>query len=260
MRTLTTLWMAASYAQFLFATGQDTASKRNFVQQLQATYVQTAVAADNLKVTQAGSVLVIQKDGIGACPATSAIGIALPYENSYKDGKVKQGLKSRLLALKTSSRDLAVGEKVHLTKIEVKGDAIVFHILTCGACDPSAVDPSYVPFKASLTFEFAKGSLATATFDQVQPIIGRVFTVDTPVTTTVTDPILPPPPPPQDPDPVPPPPPAAPIQIGLEQTVEQIVAALGQPETVVKAGDGKEIYLYKALKITLVDGKVTEIQ
>jgi hypothetical protein len=264
MRTLLTvgLFISGSCSRFLLAAPQDSGPKGNFVQQLQATYVQTVVAADELRVTQAGSVLAVQVDGIGASPATGAIRIAPFYENSYKDGRIKQGMKSSIV-LKRVSRDLAAGEKVYLTKMEVKGDAVVFYILTCGACDPSAVDPSHVPFKASIALEFAKGSLATATFHQIQPIIGQVFTIDTPTTTED------PPPPPvagqPSPDkfdqvPPPPPPPADPVQIGLGQTTEQIVAALGQPETVVNAGNGKEIYVYKALKMTFVNGKVADIQ
>jgi hypothetical protein len=38
-----------------------------------------------------------------------------------------------------------------------------------------------------------------------------------------------------------------------------VVAAFGQPEKMVKLG-AKEIYYYKDLKVTFVNGKVTDVQ
>ena len=60
------------------------------------------------------------------------------------------------------------------------------------------------------------------------------------------------------------PPPAAaaapaPAEIAAGQTVDQVVAAMGQPKQIVKAG-AKQIYVYSDLKITFVNGKVTDVQ
>jgi hypothetical protein len=43
------------------------------------------------------------------------------------------------------------------------------------------------------------------------------------------------------------------------QTVEQVTAALGQPQTILDLGEKKKVYVYPDLKITFVDGKVSEI-
>ena len=43
------------------------------------------------------------------------------------------------------------------------------------------------------------------------------------------------------------------------QTIDQVVAALGQPLRKAKIGT-KEIYTYKDLKVTFVNGKVKDIQ
>ena len=51
----------------------------------------------------------------------------------------------------------------------------------------------------------------------------------------------------------------APASIEIGQTADQVVAALGPPGTIVKLG-AKEIYVYKNLKITFLDGKVSEVQ
>jgi len=45
----------------------------------------------------------------------------------------------------------------------------------------------------------------------------------------------------------------------LDKTADQVVAGLGQPDKVVDLG-GKKIYIYKDLKITFVDGRVSDVQ
>jgi hypothetical protein len=67
------------------------------------------------------------------------------------------------------------------------------------------------------------------------------------------------PPPVEAPPPVieaPPPPPA---EVSLGQTPDEVVAALGQPTKKAKVGT-KEIYFYKDLKVTFLNGKVKDIQ
>lgn len=52
---------------------------------------------------------------------------------------------------------------------------------------------------------------------------------------------------------------APPVEISLGQTAEQVTAALGQPKSMVDLG-AKKIYVYKDMKITFNDGKVTDVQ
>jgi hypothetical protein len=52
---------------------------------------------------------------------------------------------------------------------------------------------------------------------------------------------------------------AQPATIEPGQTIDQVVGAMGQPEKIVNLGK-KQIYLYKDLKITFVDGKVSDVQ
>ncbi|MGD1154999.1 MAG: hypothetical protein ABSA41_04140 [Terriglobia bacterium] len=42
------------------------------------------------------------------------------------------------------------------------------------------------------------------------------------------------------------------------QTLDQVAAVFGQPEKTVNLGS-KQIYVYKDLKITFVDGKVSNV-
>jgi len=57
----------------------------------------------------------------------------------------------------------------------------------------------------------------------------------------------------------PPPPPADPVEVSEGQTIDQVVAALGQPLKKAKVGT-KDIYYYKDLKVTFVSGKVKDVQ
>jgi hypothetical protein len=57
----------------------------------------------------------------------------------------------------------------------------------------------------------------------------------------------------------PPPPPADPPTVKLGQTPDEVVAALGQPDKKAKIAT-KEIYYYKDLKVTFINGKVKDIQ
>lgn len=57
----------------------------------------------------------------------------------------------------------------------------------------------------------------------------------------------------------PPPPPPDPTEISEGQTIDQVAAALGQPLKKAEVGT-KEIYYYKDLKVTFVNGKVKDVQ
>ncbi len=174
------------------------------------------------------------------------------------------------------TRPFVQGEKLYVTKIEVK-DAIVFSLISDAIND--------VTYKAEIRFPIAKGTSPDPA--QADQWIGEVFSSAPPDNSqgqqaaqpagaaaapaaAAADPALAPiapPPPPQDPAlapiaPPPPPPdaPAAPPQtLGLGMTIDQVVAILGQPQRMATVGT-KKIYSYKDLKVTFVDGKVTDIQ
>ena len=57
----------------------------------------------------------------------------------------------------------------------------------------------------------------------------------------------------------PPPPPPDPAEVKEGQTIDQVVAALGPPAKKAKVGT-KDIYYYKDLKVTFINGKVKDIQ
>jgi hypothetical protein len=52
---------------------------------------------------------------------------------------------------------------------------------------------------------------------------------------------------------------APPAEIATGQTIDQVTAAMGNPKQILKVG-AKQIYVYPDLKITFVNGKVTDVQ
>ena len=52
---------------------------------------------------------------------------------------------------------------------------------------------------------------------------------------------------------------AQPVTIGLGQTIAQVIASLGPPKRIANLGS-KQIYVYNDMKITFVNGKVTDVE
>ena len=188
-------------------------------------------------------------------------------------GAAAAGAGTAAAATGPEPRTYVPGEKMWVTQIEVKDDGVVFDLLT----DPVA-SMANMRFKAALTFQFPKGAMPPA--DQVERVIAEVFKVQPgdanaeaaspnappaapqrarqaaasvqQAAEPVLEPIAPPPPPPDAPA-------APPKTISLGQTKDEVVAILGQPDKTANLG-GKEMYIYKDLKVTFVKGKVTDVQ
>jgi len=157
------------------AAGQS-APTASLEEQLKAQYKLTRAGINGV-VTHAGVVLVVQEDGLGANPASWG-GY---WANSVdKRGRIKWNIMQNFGNHDAHEvRDVQVGEKVYVTNIEAKGTGIVFSLQSCGACNPSAVDPNDIPYRAKLSFRFEKGYVDSANFKQIQETIGKVFAMDT---------------------------------------------------------------------------------
>jgi hypothetical protein len=251
--------LTQSVGALLFAAPQ--ALKPGADQQLRAQFAVTRVGANGV-VVQAGQVLVVQQDNIRANPAWLNQSY---FPNEYKkDGKkVTQSFKDKVIKMPVGGPGaynfLAVGAKVYLTNIEIKEREIIFSVQSCGVCNPAV--PVQLPFRAALAFQFEKGYLETADYDAIQGTLGQVFAIDT------SPPPLPPTEQPQPPtattQPIDQPaqadPPPGPPTVSKGLTVDQVIAILGQPERVADLGS-KKIYYYKDMKVTFLDGKVSDIE
>lgn len=151
-------------------------------QQLQDQYKVSQVATDG-RVAKVGTILTVQLEGIKAIPSS----YEKYFANTMKDGRIKPnaiqhigggggGFHPRYL---DDARLFQVGEKLYLTSVFVNKDSeIIFTLQSCGACGAGAADPGNAPFRASLSFQFPKGYLASAHLSEVQSTISQVFGMD----------------------------------------------------------------------------------
>lgn len=247
------------------------------IHKLESTYNLTQPTADNTEIVTAGAVLVLKRNQIVMNPVSSAA----PYQNIYKDGRLMQNALGRTLSsLRTFgvpasniNRTFVRGEKMWVTNIEVHDDGVVFSLFS----DPYAE----VRYKAALRFAIEKGTAPTT--EQIENMIAEVFRIqpaEEPATNSEaasrapvrrTRPVAPagaypaqaaaeapaeippPPPPPADA------PQAPPKSISMGQTMDQVKANFGSPKSIVDLGK-KQIYVYDALKVTFMDGKVSDVQ
>jgi len=229
-------------------------------EQLRAQYKLVKMGSDSNgpSVLEPGTVLTVQKGGIlgigpeniGVCPST------------YQGSNLRPpGALCKAVA-GNNTRNFQVGEMVYPSKIDVnfKKERISFNITACDSCN--GVNPPTF-FKSQVIFQFAKGYLETAGLPQVEDTIGQVLAIANSSEAQQTQG-------PQGGQPAVQPaaeggqagdqqPPAQPKTIQLGMTPEEVQAVLGQPEKIVNLGS-KQILVYKDLKVTFVDGKVSDVQ
>jgi hypothetical protein len=254
------LWeIAVLWAVFLMPAGaQQPNTKGAILQQLEAQYVPTQTTADKSDIVTAGSILTLKKDNL----MTVAISSGSVCPNTYKDGRITQSAVAKItcgraIGLALKRKIFLAGQKLWLTNIEVNDGSVIFELYT----DAYAGER----YRATLTFGFNKGPVPPV--DAVEKSVAEVFSAEPPpAPASQPAPAVQPPAAPQaapanQEAPLPPidVPAAPPTEIRVGQTSEQVVAILGKPEKVVKLPT-KEIYYYKNLTVTFVNGKMTDAQ
>jgi hypothetical protein len=205
------------------------------------------------------SVLVIQKDGIIGNAPSNALP---PCPSNYKDNALHAPNTLCMMAEKSTSKALTNGEKVHPTSVSVnwKAEKVAVNFTECDSCNGGDASS----YKGEVVFQFPKAYLEGADAGQVADVISQVLAAPDPNA------------PQQDQNQQqasgqqqqggdqqqaqqPQQPAAPPASIQLGQTVDQVQGAFGPPEKIVNLGT-KQIYVYKDLKVTFVNGKVTDVQ
>jgi hypothetical protein len=231
---------------------------------------------------QAGSFLLIQKNGLEMTAATA--GFSLPTAVlSFKDGRLSKTTKTIML-LKDRLVPFPNGTALIVTKIEANDNNVAFEVVTA-----DALEGTY--YKASIHFDFGKGYLEPPDMNRIESAVASLFNIEKQEGQAggqqqqqqpqqqggrggpppqqapqqqqqQQQQTYSPPPPPPEPPPAPPEPPApppAPVEIKMGMTGDQVKAALGKPTSSTKFGT-KEIYVYPSMKVTLVNGKVTNVE
>lgn len=260
-------------------------------EKLEGEYHLTKTTDDKSDTVTAGSVVVLHKDKVLMVGATST---ANPCMNTYRDGRITAAkacgvgekfkkfgrfIPGSSSAPSLMTRNFVSGEKFWVTRIDVRNNGVVFDFFTDAINDTRYIAALMIPFGAFVPSP-----------EEALKVVREVISVDAsedtkdsggggqqgappggkqqaaapppePAAPSQAPAAAPPapaeaPPPPIEP---PPPPPADPVEIQVGQTPEQVVAALGQPIKKAKTST-KEIYFYKDLKVTFVNGKVKDIE
>ena len=223
--------------------------------QLSAQYKTVKIGPDGEVAGDPGTLLVIQSSGLIGVPFQA---VAL-CPAKFKDNVLHLSAGFCAGMMQNVAGHFPKGAKVYPLKIDVNvgKEKISFQVVGCKVCNHSNLP---FPHKAEVVFEFAKGYLEQASASQVEDVIGQVFTITTedeqpaqggeagdqqspadqqqPAQTA------------QQPEP-------QTIQLGM--TTDQVQAALGKPEKIFNVGT-KQIYSYKDVKITFLNGKVSDVQ
>jgi len=211
--------------------------------QLKAQFATIKKCGDN------GTVLVVQQSGItGFLQSDSKI-----LATRYRDGKLippKFNFLTKNIYKNISAFDPNLKVSPTALSVNVNQDSIAMDILACS-----------IGHKATVVFEFPKGNLQKMGVPDVMDTIGKVFAFD------------------QGGDPGPQAQqqapqadqqqqqpdgsqaqPAEPFKIQIGQTTEkEVIAGMGQPDQKIDAGT-KKIFMYKNLKVTFKDGKVSDVE
>ena len=244
-------------------------------EQLTAQYKLVRMGSDTsgYSVVEKGTLLAIQKGGILAVPYGDQNVLSNKYENGSihaPGGLSLMGRKSIMgkFGKEQTTHLFAVGDKVYPMKIDVNvaKDAVTLEIVACDTCNKTD-PPTYN--KANVIFQFPRGSLANASAGGVEDTIGQVLTVSNDDAQQdqgggqqgadqggggqqaaggqdqgqqqAQQPA------------------AEPQSIEKGMTPDQVEAAMGQPDKKVNLGS-KQIYVYKDLKVTFLNGKVSDVQ
>lgn len=249
-------------------------------EQLAAQYKVVKMGSDTsgYSVVEEGTLLAVQKGGMLGVPYSDKTSLANKYEGGTVHGpngmmvsgkKALLGHFSQTASQGQTTKLFAKGDKVYPTKIEVSADkdTVTMGIVSCDTCNK--VDPPTYN-KANVVFVFPKGSLAKASAGEVEDTIGQLLSIsedtgqqdqggggqdqqggqqagqggqqggqqaqqqqEAPQTEPQT------------------------IEKG--QTTDQVQASLGKPDKIVNLGT-KQIWVYKDLKVTFVNGKVSDVQ
>ncbi|HMD18308.1 MAG TPA: hypothetical protein VKH18_16695 [Terriglobales bacterium] len=250
----------------------------SLLDQLSAQYKLAKMGSDTggYSVVEAGTLLAIQKGGILGVPYSDKTVLTTKYEGgtvhtpssvAVQARKALFGHFSQTASEGQTTHLFAKGDKVYPTKIDVNlaKDNVTLSIVACDTCNKTD-PPTYN--KAQVVFQFPAGTLANASAGQVEDIIGQLLSIssddaqggdqgggqqggdqqgnnqqggDQGAQAQQQAPV------------------AEPAQIEKGQTPDQVKAALGNPDKIINLGT-KLIYVYKDIKVTFLNGKVSDVQ
>jgi len=254
-----TLLAAAAIACALSGSIVSAQTPVSLQEQLAAQYKVARMGSDSggEAVVEPGTLLAVQKGGVLSVPWKAMV--LCPAK--YQDNSLHPSAGFCAGMVKTVSKYYQKGDKVYPLKIEVSLDKakITFSVVACDSCNN--VNPP-TSMKGEVVFQFAKGYLEKASVGEVEDAIGQVFAIssddqqgqggDNNGQQNQQQSAQQGQQQQQEQQ-------AEPQTIQLGMTTDQVQAALGKPDKIVNLGT-KQIWVYKDLKVTFVNGKVSDVQ
>lgn len=240
-------------------------------EQLAAQYKTVKMGSDTggYSVVEPGTLLAVQKGGILGVPYSDSSVLSTKYEGGTvhsPNNLLTKGIGFGMgkVGKVQATRLFQVGEKVYPSKLEVdvSKDEVAMTIVACDICN--RMDPPTYN-KAKVVFLFPKGTLAKASAGEVEDMIGQLLPIaedaqqDQGGQGQVAQEAPEPPATPQQAAETQPEPQPEPKTIQLGMTTDQVVGALGKPSKIVNLG-AKQLYIYKDMKVTFLNGKVADVQ
>jgi hypothetical protein len=241
----------------------------------------TKTTADRSDIVTAGDVVVLHKDGLMMCSSTSSYAFSNTYSNGVLAANYNNRAKDAAKSLFKShlpfggggsvtdaanngcpQRKFVADEKFWVTGVAVQKDGILLSTFSDPYPDASG---NQVRYYGEVKFPFPKSGVPPT--DDFVKTVAELMTVQPADDSAQPAQAAAPAAPAQAPAPAPiaaiapPPPPtdAPPPTIAVGQTMDQVTAAFGQPTRVAKLG-AKEILYYKDMKVTLTNGKVSNVE
>ncbi len=202
---------------------------------LVAAYPLTRVGLSGLendynRITQPGAILSVKLPGIYADIASTQNSIV---NTNVLNGQVSQatGFAAAFGSNTGRSRTLAPNEKVYVTQISVKRDAVLMELLTVDVT--TLADGQGTRYRAELNVKLP--GLDNMTPDDVKKTIDTV--IADPATASAVE--------------------SKTIKIGMSP--DEVKKSLGNPDKIVDLG-AKQIYVYKDMKVVFLNSQVSDVQ
>jgi hypothetical protein len=193
-----------------------------------------------VKLTKTNLLFATPETSLALCPAT------------VREGKEDVASSICRLMMKDSGGFLQVGQTLYVTKIKVNmpKDTVSLELVDA-ELDPNTGKPVPPKFKTGVNFVFSSGYLSKADAGQIADAIYNLVPADTDAASI--------PQPAAQQVAAQPAPTAAPKEIELGMTEDQVKSILGPPTKANQPAGNTKVYVYYKL-ITFRDGKVSSIQ
>lgn len=224
-------------------------------EQLSAQYKLAHVGSDGVLVGDPGTLLAVQKGGIISVPWKALA----KCPAKFHDNELHPSTGFCAGMMKNVSGMFKKGTKVYPVKVDVDlgKSKITVQVVRCDSCYN---DSDQNGMKGEVVFEFAKGYLEKAGAGEVEDTIGQVFAIssddqqqqsaDTGPQSDQQNAAAGQAQQAQQSEP-------ATVQLGM--TTDQVESALGKPDKIFNLGT-KQIYVYRDVKVTFLNGKVSDVQ